>query len=43
VSRGIPRTVSSSAVQSLVAALAESKVIADECSARATITKVTTE
>jgi type II secretory pathway predicted ATPase ExeA len=43
VSRGLPRAVNNLAVQSLVAAFAESKAIVDESSARAAVTEVTAE
>ena len=43
VSRGLPRAVNNLAVQSLVAAFAESKAIVDESSARAAITEVTAD
>jgi type II secretory pathway predicted ATPase ExeA len=43
VSRGLPRAVNNLAVQSLVAAFAESKAIVDESSTRAAITEVTAE
>ena len=43
VSRGIPRAVNNLAVQSLVAAFAQSKAIVDESSARAAVTEVTAE
>lgn len=43
VSRGLARMVHNLAVQSLVAAFAESKAIVDESSARAAVTEVTTE
>jgi type II secretory pathway predicted ATPase ExeA len=43
VSRGLPRAVNNLAIQSLVAAFAESKAIVDESSARAAATEVTAE
>ena len=43
VSRGLPRAVNNLAVQSLVAAFADSKAIVDESSARAAVTEVTAE
>ena len=43
VSRGVPRAVNNLAVQSLVAAFAQSKAIVDESSARAAVTEVTAE
>ncbi len=43
VSRGLPRAVNNLAVQSLVAAFADSKSIVDESSARAAVTEVTAE
>jgi type II secretory pathway predicted ATPase ExeA len=43
VSRGLPRAVNNLAIQSLVAAFAESKAIVDESSARAAVTEVTAE
>jgi type II secretory pathway predicted ATPase ExeA len=43
VSRGLPRAVNNLAVQSLVAAFADSKAIVDESSARAAVTEVTTD
>ena len=43
VSRGLPRAVNNLAVQSLVAAFAQSKAIVDESSARAAVTEVTAE
>ena len=43
VLRGLPRAVNNLAVQSLVAAFAESKAIVDESSTRAAITEVTAE
>ncbi len=43
VSRGLPRAVNNLAVQSLVAAFAESKGIVDESSTRAAVTEVTAE
>ena len=43
VSRGLPRALNNLAVQSLVAAFAESKAIVDESSARAAVTEVTAE
>ncbi|MDA8398619.1 MAG: ExeA family protein [Acidimicrobiales bacterium] len=43
VSRGLPRAVNNLAVQSLVAALATSKSIVDESSARQAVAEVTTE
>lgn len=43
VSRGIPRAVNNLAVQSLVAAFAQTKAIVDESSTRAAVTEVTAE
>ncbi|CAN5869423.1 ExeA family protein [soil metagenome] len=43
VSRGLPRAVNNLALQSLVAAYAQSKAIVDESSARAAVTEVTAE
>ncbi len=43
VSRGLPRAVNNLAIQSLVAAFAESKAIVDESSTRSAVTEVTTE
>ena len=43
VSRGLPRAINNLAVQSLVAAFADSKAIVDESSARAAVTEVTTD
>jgi type II secretory pathway predicted ATPase ExeA len=41
--RGLPRAINNLAVQSLVAAYADGKVIVDESSARAAVTEVTSE
>ena len=43
VSRAVPRAVNNLAVQSLVAAFAQSKAIVDESSARAAVTEVIAE
>jgi type II secretory pathway predicted ATPase ExeA len=43
VSRGLPRAVNNLALQSLVAAYAQSKAIVDESSARAAVTEVTAD
>jgi len=43
VSRGLPRAVNNLAMQSLVAAFADTKAIVDESSARAAVTEVTAE
>jgi type II secretory pathway predicted ATPase ExeA len=43
VGRGLPRAVNNLALQSLVAAYAQSKAIVDESSARAAVTEVTAD
>jgi len=43
ISRGYPRAVNNLAIASLLAAFTAGKAIADESSARAAITEVTTE